>query len=66
MQANEVDVETAIALQLIKEKAEGSKSFYAPWISVLPSTDKIDLPLFWTQEEKELMAGSKVPTDPFP
>jgi len=61
--AADLDAETAIALQLIKEKAEGDKSFYAPWISILPSAEELDVPLMWSDEEKEMLEGSKVGED---
>jgi len=61
--ANELDAETAIALQLLKEKAEGDASFYAPWIKTLPAADKMDVPLMWSEAERGWLEGTKVGED---
>lgn len=48
----------AISIFLISEREKGDKSFWAPYIDILPDDDKL-IPLFrWTEEDRALLAGS--------
>jgi len=58
--ASDLDAETQIVLQLIQERAKGSSSTYAPWIATIPDSDGLNMPLFWSDEERKLLEGSLV------
>eukprot|EP00288_Rhodomonas_lens_P014582 CAMPEP_0177706342 /NCGR_PEP_ID=MMETSP0484_2-20121128/9175_1 /TAXON_ID=354590 /ORGANISM="Rhodomonas lens, Strain RHODO" /LENGTH=497 /DNA_ID=CAMNT_0019217799 /DNA_START=8 /DNA_END=1501 /DNA_ORIENTATION=+ len=60
---DELDTETAIALQLLLEKSKGSESFWAPWIATLPEADAFDVPFFWSADEKKFLEGTTVATE---
>ncbi|CAM9671394.1 unnamed protein product [Chrysoparadoxa australica] len=47
-----------IALQLLWERALGEKSTISPWINILPSTDDIDIPLFWGEQDLAMADAS--------
>eukprot|EP00581_Thalassiosira_minuscula_P015367 CAMPEP_0183721608 /NCGR_PEP_ID=MMETSP0737-20130205/13829_1 /TAXON_ID=385413 /ORGANISM="Thalassiosira miniscula, Strain CCMP1093" /LENGTH=577 /DNA_ID=CAMNT_0025951645 /DNA_START=79 /DNA_END=1809 /DNA_ORIENTATION=- len=51
----------AIACQLIHEKyVLGSKSFFAPYIGVLPETDEVNPTFTWPDEDLAFLEGSPV------
>lgn len=55
----EVNEYVAIAILLISERyIKGVASFYSPYIDILPSDEEL-IPLFrWTDDDKQLLAGS--------
>ena len=51
----------AIALQLIHEKyVLGDKSFYKPYIDILPEVDEVNPTFAWSDEDLEFLNGSPV------
>jgi [ribulose-bisphosphate carboxylase]-lysine N-methyltransferase len=58
--ADTVDAETAIALQLLLERAKGGTSAWAPWVKTLPGRDELELPYFWPEADKRLLEGTTV------
>ena len=58
--ADTVDAETAVALQLLLERAKGAKSAWAPWVETLPGRDELELPYFWPEADQQLLEGTTV------
>lgn len=51
----------AIALQLIYERyVEGEKSFYKPYLDVLPEVDEVNPTFAWDEDDLDFLAGSPV------
>jgi len=48
----------AIALMLIKQRALGSASFWAPYIAVLPTAEEVNPTLIWPEEDLALLETS--------
>jgi histone-lysine N-methyltransferase SETD3 len=48
----------AIALMLIKQKSLGSKSFWSPYIDVLPTSEEVNPTLIWPEEDLALLETS--------
>ncbi|KAG5189665.1 putative ribulose-1,5-bisphosphate carboxylase/oxygenase large subunit N-methyltransferase, chloropl [Tribonema minus] len=47
-----------IALQLLYEQQQGSKSAIAAWLSLLPAQGTLDMPLFWPEKDLAVADGS--------
>lgn len=49
----------ALALLLVHERAKGPRSFWAPYIDVLPTADEVGQSFLWPEEELALLTGSQ-------
>jgi len=53
------DESAALAVAILYERSLGERSSFAPYISILPPPESLDLPILWSAEQKqELLAGS--------
>lgn len=52
--------ESCLALALLIERKQGPKSSYAQLIQSLPQIGELDLPIFWSEKELEILKGSSV------
>jgi len=50
----------AIAMLLVHERALGEKSFWAPYIDILPTAEEVGQSFVWEEEELALLTGSGV------
>ena len=50
----------ALALLLIQERAKGDKSFWAPYIKILPTVEEVGQTWTWPQEDLDMLKGSGV------
>lgn len=50
----------AIALLLILERAKGERSFWAPYVRILPTVEDVSATFSWPDDELESLAGSPV------
>jgi hypothetical protein len=59
LEEQQVEGGCALALAVLYELAIGAESPWFPYLQTLPEEGE-DLPLFWEDEEKELLAGTEV------
>ncbi|KAA8500067.1 Ribulose-1,5 bisphosphate carboxylase/oxygenase large subunit N-methyltransferase, chloroplastic [Porphyridium purpureum] len=55
---DETDEFIALALALLTESTKGARSFYKPYLDIIPSMEELNPLFLWSEEDRQVLRGS--------